>query len=91
MYEAYLDFCRDRGIGRTAVGKAFWRKLKSLVTTITEFRAHRDLGQARMVQFPPLEESRAQFVGALHESSWEREDKNNHFLFGSGDAPQADL
>jgi hypothetical protein len=71
VYKDYLDFCSGRGIRRTAGDHAFWRKMKSLVTSITEFRAPRNLGQARMMQFPSLEEGRAQFARAIHETDWD--------------------
>jgi hypothetical protein len=71
VYDAYLDFCRERGIRRTAIDKAFWRKMKSLLPGMQEFRASRELGRQRMLRFPSLEEGRAMFVAAIHEKAWD--------------------
>jgi hypothetical protein len=71
VYEAYLDFCRGRGIRRTVIDKAFWRKMKSLLPGIQEFRGPREMGRQRMLRFPSVEEGRAMFVAAIHEKDWD--------------------
>jgi hypothetical protein len=71
VYNSYLGFCTDRGIRRTAIDKAFWRKLRSLASGVTEHRLSRQLGHKRVVVFPALKEARKQFLAAIHEGAWD--------------------
>jgi hypothetical protein len=73
VYEAYIEFCGERNIRRTAVDKAFWRKVRALVPGFKESR-HRITGRKRVVAFPPLEKAREAFLSAIHESEWDWEE-----------------
>jgi hypothetical protein len=73
VYDDYLVFCSERNIRRTAVDKAFWRKLRALVPSFTETR-HRSVGRRRVLHFPSLKDARAQFLAAIHEADWDWEE-----------------
>ena len=75
VYDAYIEFCGERNIRRTAVDKAFWRKVRALVPGFNETRSHRENGRKRVITFPSLEETREQFLSAIHESDWDWEEE----------------
>ena len=71
VFEYYLFFCAERGIRRTTIDKAFWRKVKTLVPGYSEHRRSRHTGRQRVVAFPSLVEARDCFATAIHEASWD--------------------
>jgi hypothetical protein len=79
VYEAYVVFCNERGIGRKAVDMAFWKKVRTLIPGLTEQR-HRSAGRKRVIHFPSLKEARDSFQAAIHETSWDWEETGDDVL-----------